>query len=101
MTFEKFLKRNKLIAEYLAQIALHRDAVGWVDSAMPLDASFRDVLAAQERLLTAAERLLESCTANVRADATDSAASAEADASTVTAMPQLRAAESAGLVTTH
>jgi|GEM_PF-2567331 len=63
MTFDKFLKRNQLIADHLAQIAAHRDSIGWVDSATPLDADFRDVLAAQERLVTAAERLLDSCNA--------------------------------------
>ena len=60
MTFDKFLKRNKLIADHLAEIAEHRDLAGWVDSATPLDNEFRQVLDAQERLLTAAEGLLES-----------------------------------------
>jgi len=61
MTIDKFVRRNQLLAEYLAQIAERRAEVGWGDSAAPLNAAFREVLAAQERLLTAAERLLERC----------------------------------------
>lgn len=72
MTFDKFLKRNQLIADHLAQIAAHRDSIGWVDSATPLDTDFRDVLAAQERLVTAAERLLESCIKSSHSAANDS-----------------------------
>ncbi len=59
MTFDKFLKRNQMLAELLAEIAARREAVGWVNHAAPIESGLRDVLAAQERLLTAAERLLE------------------------------------------
>jgi hypothetical protein len=75
MTFDKFLKRNQLIADHLAQIAAHRHCIGWVDSATPLDMDLRDLLAAQERLVTAAERLLESCDKSSQSSAHGSALS--------------------------
>lgn len=60
MTYEKFLRRNELIASCLAQIAQNKSLVAWVETARPADSGLRELLAAQERLLTAAERMLDS-----------------------------------------
>lgn len=57
MTFEKLIKRNQLITDYLAELAAARPSHVAPDAA---DRDhYRNVLAAQERLLIATERLLE------------------------------------------
>jgi hypothetical protein len=60
MTQDKFVKRNQLISQHLEQIALHRGYVGSKHSLIPTSHAFRELLVAQERLLLAAERMLDS-----------------------------------------
>jgi hypothetical protein len=62
MTAEKFTRRNKLIADHLEEIARYADLLmgGEVGGVLqPVHPQFREVLQAQERLLTAVERLLD------------------------------------------
>ena len=59
MTTEKFVRRNRIIAQHLAEIALHREQIEADGAGQPFDRYFREVLGAQEHLLNAVERLLE------------------------------------------
>jgi hypothetical protein len=59
MTTEKFVRRSKLIAEHLSEIAFHTDQVEQDGMVHPVNPAFREVVTAQERLLNAVERLLE------------------------------------------
>jgi len=59
MTYDKFVRRNQIIGDHLAQIVLRREDLGWNGKLQPADPRFREVLNAQERLLTAMERLLD------------------------------------------
>lgn len=59
MTQDKFIKRNQLIARHLEQIACERAAAGNENRLTPSTPYFRELLIAQERLLLAAERMLE------------------------------------------
>ncbi len=59
MTVEKFIRRNKIIAERVTQLRQHGDQMHWDGIVHPVNPQFRDVLQAQERLLNALERLLE------------------------------------------
>lgn len=59
MTSEKFMRRNRIIAQHLSEIALQREQIEMDGVAQPFDPYFREVLSAQERLLNAVERLLE------------------------------------------
>ncbi len=62
MTFEKFIKRSELIFDHMQQIAHSMTAVSRFDAMTPINPLLRDVIAAQERLLTATEKLLEAAT---------------------------------------
>jgi hypothetical protein len=59
MTAAKFARRNAILARHLEEITLHQQREESGDTPQPLSPQFREVLAAQERLLTAVERLLE------------------------------------------
>lgn len=59
MTTEKFVRRNRIIAQHLAEIALHREQIEADGAGQPFNRYFREVLGAQEHLLNAVERLLE------------------------------------------
>ncbi len=59
MTFDKFVKRSQLIFEHMQRIAHNTASMPRFDVLAPVDPLLRDVIAAQERLLTAAEELLE------------------------------------------
>jgi hypothetical protein len=59
MSIEKFLRRNQMIADYLQQVAqqqeqMHRDGV-----LQPASPMMREMFQAQERLITALERVLD------------------------------------------
>jgi hypothetical protein len=61
MSFEKFLHRNELVAQCLEQIVASGAADRLFACAAGTDPSVREFVAAQERLLTAAETLLDRC----------------------------------------
>lgn len=58
MTQEKFVRRCQALGAGLRQIARHQDPAHWTD-ALHSDLRLREVLHAQEKLLTAVERFLE------------------------------------------
>lgn len=60
MTAAKFARRNRILAQHLERITQYQQQEEQGDGAVrPLNPQFREVLSAQERLLTAVERLLE------------------------------------------
>lgn len=60
MTAAKFARRNRILAQHLERITQYQQQEEQSDGAVrPLNPQFREVLSAQERLLTAVERLLE------------------------------------------
>ncbi|MDB5974791.1 MAG: hypothetical protein JWR07_1551 [Nevskia sp.] len=59
MTADKFIRRSQMISEHLAQVAASRECLHWDGALHPVNPQFREVLQAQERLLTALERLVE------------------------------------------
>lgn len=61
MSFEKFVHRNQLMAQCLEQIVASGVADRVFECAAGADPSVREFVAAQQRLLTAAERLLDRC----------------------------------------
>jgi hypothetical protein len=67
MTIEKFLRRSQIISQHLSQLSGSREQMQWDGLLHPVNPEFRDVLQAQERLLTALERLLDGMAARVAA----------------------------------
>jgi hypothetical protein len=60
MTAAKFARRNQVLAQHLERITQYQRREEQDDGVLrPLHPHFREVLSAQERLLTAVERLLE------------------------------------------
>ncbi len=59
MTLDKFVRRSQAIAVNLSKIALHREQLEGNGSLRPMNPRLRELLSAQERLLCAAEGLLE------------------------------------------
>ncbi|WP_028081918.1 hypothetical protein [Solimonas soli] len=58
MTIEQFARRRRMISEYLDHIFSERDRLDWVGAKGMTNPKFRDVVAAQERLLNAMEEML-------------------------------------------
>jgi len=58
MLMDKFHRRNRLIKQYLTLLENCSDVIDW-DAMCPPDRALREVISAQERLLTGLERLLE------------------------------------------
>ncbi len=63
MSFDKFVHRNRLVAECVHRIAASGNAGRLFQHANGFDPVVRELLAAQERLLNAAESLLDRCEA--------------------------------------
>lgn len=61
MSFEKFVHRNRLTSDLLDRIAASSNANRLFSHADAVDPRVRDLVAAQERLLSAAEKVLEHC----------------------------------------
>jgi hypothetical protein len=59
MTAAKFARRNRILAQHLERITQLQQATERDGVLRPQSEQFREVLSAQERLLTAVERLLE------------------------------------------
>jgi hypothetical protein len=60
MTADKLAYRNRILAQHLERITQYQQQEEQGDAVLrPLNPHFREVLSAQERLLTAVERLLE------------------------------------------
>lgn len=59
MTIDQFVHRSRLIAEHLETILLQRDKLEWVGARGLSNPQFRQVCAAQERLLNAMEDMLD------------------------------------------
>jgi hypothetical protein len=60
MTFDKFIRRSQLISSHMEAIAQRMAGFAPAGGLTPIHHPLlRDVLAAQERLLTAAEKLLD------------------------------------------
>jgi hypothetical protein len=60
MTIEKFVRRSKIIEAYLSEIACFGRQAEFGGMLQPFHPHFRAVVIAQEHLLNALERLLES-----------------------------------------
>jgi hypothetical protein len=60
MTFDHFVRRNGIIAQYLSEIAIHSEKADSDGVLEPLHTHFRAVMLAQQRLLDAVDRLLDS-----------------------------------------
>lgn len=58
MTIEQFARRRSMISEYLDNIFSERERLEWVGAKGLTNPKFREVLAAQERLLNAMEDML-------------------------------------------
>lgn len=67
MSIEKLLRRNQMIAAHLKELAAHREQMQWDGILHPVNPQFRDMLQAQERLLNAVERVLDSLSARAAA----------------------------------
>lgn len=61
MSFEKFVHRNSLVADCVQRIAASGKAGDLFEHSAAFNPRVRELLAAQERLLNAVERLLEHC----------------------------------------
>jgi hypothetical protein len=61
MSFEKFVHRNRLTSDLLERIASSSDANRLFAHTDAVDPRVRALVAAQERLLSAAEKVLEHC----------------------------------------
>jgi hypothetical protein len=59
MSFEKFVHRNRLTSDLLERIASRSDATSLFAHTDAVDPDVRALVAAQERLLSAAEKVLE------------------------------------------
>jgi hypothetical protein len=59
MTIEQFVRRSRMIAENLDHILVQREKLKWVGAAGLANPHFRQVCAAQERLLNAMEEMLD------------------------------------------
>lgn len=66
MSFEKFVHRNRLTSDLLERIASSDGASRLFAHTQVVDPRVRALVAAQERLLSAAERLLEHCDRGAR-----------------------------------
>lgn len=58
MTLEQFDRRRHMISDYLDHIFSQREQLEWVGAKGLGDPKFRNVVAAQERLLNAMEEML-------------------------------------------
>ena len=61
MSFEKFVHRNHLVAECVQRIAAYGNAGRLFEHSTEFNPKVRELLMAQERLLNAAERLMDHC----------------------------------------
>lgn len=61
MSVEKFIRRNAVVTQCLSRIAEHDDARKLLGPSLRFDVDIRELLSAQERLLNAAEHVLERC----------------------------------------
>ena len=59
MSVDKFLRRNQMIAAYLQELAEHREQMQWDGVLHPVNPLVREMFQAQERLITALERVLD------------------------------------------
>lgn len=59
MTVEQFVRRSRMIAEHLDNILVQREKLAWVGTSGLANPKFRQVCAAQERLLNAMEDMLD------------------------------------------
>lgn len=59
MTIDQFVHRSRMIAEHLENILTQREKLEWVGARGMSNPKFRQVCAAQERLLNAMEDMLD------------------------------------------
>lgn len=67
MSVDKFLYRNEMIAGYLQQLAQRREQMQWDGILHPVNPVVRDMYQAQERLITALERVLDAIPSRIAA----------------------------------
>ncbi|MBV8063268.1 MAG: hypothetical protein JOY51_06705 [Nevskia sp.] len=59
MSVDKFLRRNQMITACLQELAQYREQMQWDGVLHPVNPLVREMMQAQERLLNAVERVLE------------------------------------------
>jgi hypothetical protein len=67
MSIDKILRRHQMIAACLDELCLHREQMQWDGVLHPVNPLVRDLYQAQERLLTALERVLDTMPARIAA----------------------------------
>lgn len=67
MSIDKVLSRNQMIAAHLKELASYREQMQWDGLLHPVHPQFRELMQAQERLLNAVERMLDSIPARAAA----------------------------------
>lgn len=66
MSIDKFLHRNQMIAAYLHELSQHGEQMHWDGLLHPVNPLVREMFQAQERLITALERVLDAIPADRR-----------------------------------
>lgn len=67
MSVDKILRRHQMISACLDELIQHRDQMQWDGVLHPVNPLVRDLFQAQERLLTALERVLDEMPARIAA----------------------------------
>ncbi len=67
MSVDKFLRRNQMIAAYLQELVQHREQMQWDGVLHPVNPVVREMFQAQERLITALERVLDALPSRIAA----------------------------------
>ncbi|HWY25691.1 MAG TPA: hypothetical protein VNX47_12270 [Nevskia sp.] len=67
MTVDKFLRRNQMITAYLQELMQYREQMQWDGVLHPVNPAVREMFQAQERLITALERVLDALPSRIAA----------------------------------
>lgn len=67
MSVDKFLRRNQMITACLHELVQHREQMQWDGVLHPVNPAVREMFQAQERLITALERVLDALPSRIAA----------------------------------